>query len=53
MLILTRKEGEQIKVGDDITITVKRLGNGKVRIGIDAPRGMKIVRKELLEQDTE
>ena len=48
MLVLSRKVGERIVVGDKITITVVRLGKGSVRIGIEAPDDMAIVREELL-----
>ncbi|HEY4312484.1 MAG TPA: carbon storage regulator [Pirellulales bacterium] len=48
MLVLSRKVGERIVVGDNITITVVRMGQGNVRIGIDAPDHMPIVREELL-----
>jgi carbon storage regulator len=48
MLVLYRKVGERIVVGDKITITVVRMGQGNVRIGIDAPGDMAIVREELL-----
>jgi carbon storage regulator len=44
MLVLTRKEDEVIKIGDDITIHVKRISGNRVRIGIVAPKDMKIVR---------
>ena len=51
MLVLSRKVGERIVVGDKITITVVRLGQGSVRIGIEAPDSMAIVREELLRGD--
>ena len=44
MLVLSRQLGEQIRIGDDIVITVVRLGNGAVRLGIDAPKHVKILR---------
>lgn len=47
MLVLTRKVGEQIRIGDNVTITVVRIDEWKVRIGIDAPQEVKIVRAEL------
>ncbi len=49
MLVLSRKVGERIVVGDKVTITVVRMGQGSVRIGIDAPGDMAIVREELLD----
>ncbi|MER2134825.1 MAG: carbon storage regulator CsrA [Arthrobacter sp.] len=48
MLVLTRKSGEQILIGDDIVITVLDSRGDGVRIGIDAPRGVKIQRSEVL-----
>ena len=48
MLVLSRKVGERIVVGDKVTITIVRMGQGSVRIGIDAPGDMAIVREELL-----
>ncbi|MFK4484181.1 carbon storage regulator CsrA [Curtobacterium sp. AB7] len=48
MLVLTRKVGERILVGDDIVITVLDARGDGVRIGIDAPRGVKIQREEVV-----
>lgn len=47
MLILTRRIGESIKIGDDITIQITRIQGGRVRIGIEAPKDVKIMRNEL------
>ena len=49
MLVLTRKETQRIRIGDEITLTVVRIDGNKVRIGIEAPRGIAIQRSELLE----
>ncbi|MET1042598.1 MAG: carbon storage regulator CsrA [Microbacteriaceae bacterium] len=49
MLVLTRKAGEQILIGDDIVITVFESRGDGVRIGIDAPRGVKIQRNEIVQ----
>ncbi|MCB5283796.1 carbon storage regulator [Arthrobacter sp. AL08] len=49
MLVLTRKPGEQIMIGDGIVITVLEGRGDGVRIGIDAPRGISIQRKEVVE----
>ena len=48
MLVLTRKTGEKIVIGDDITITILDVRGDGIRIGIDAPRGIKIQREEVL-----
>jgi len=53
MLVLSRKAGEQIFVGDNIVITIVRLSPNNVRIGITAPRDMQILRSELADTDTE
>ena len=47
MLVLSRKIGERILVGDNVRITVVRLTNGGVRLGIEAPDGVTVVREEL------
>ncbi len=47
MLVLSRKTSERILIGDDITITIVRIGPNSVRIGIEAPKDMNIVREEL------
>ncbi|HVA48324.1 MAG TPA: carbon storage regulator [Pirellulales bacterium] len=47
MLVVTRKVNQSIQVGDDITITVVRVGQGTVRIGIEAPPHLSILRREL------
>jgi len=53
VLVLTRKVGERILVGDDIVITVLDSRGDGVRIGIDAPRGVKIQREEVVRAVTE
>ena len=53
MLVLTRKENEQIRIGDDIVLTVVRTAGDRVRIGIDAPVNVQILRSELTTQKTE
>lgn len=47
MLVLTRKTDEQILIGNDIKITLIRVRGNSVRIGIDAPREVRVVRGEL------
>ena len=50
MLVVTRKIGERILIGDKVVVTVVKIGNGGVRIGVEAPPEMAIVREELAEQ---
>ena len=47
MLVLSRKAGERIWIGEDISVTVVRIGGGGVRIGIEAPKELPVVREEL------
>ena len=48
MLVLSRRMGEQISIGDNIIVTVVRISPIDVRIGIEAPKEMSIARHELL-----
>ncbi|EKQ51142.1 MULTISPECIES: carbon storage regulator CsrA [unclassified Clostridium] len=50
MLIITRKKGESLMIGDDIEITISKIDDGSVKIGIEAPKSVNILRKELYEQ---
>lgn len=50
MLVVSRKVGERILIGDKIAVTVVKVGNGGVRIGIDAPTEMPVMREELAIQ---
>ncbi len=50
MLVLSRKIGERILIGDKITVTVVKVGHGGVRIGIEAPPELAVVREELAEE---
>ncbi|MDT0261550.1 carbon storage regulator CsrA [Jatrophihabitans lederbergiae] len=50
MLILTRRVGESIVVGDDIVLTVFEVRGDAVRIGIQAPRSVQVNRKEIWEE---
>ena len=47
MLILSRKEGERIVIGDNITLIVSKVSGNRVTIGIEAPKDVKVVRGEL------
>lgn len=50
MLVLSRKKGQSIKIGDDIEITIVALANDQVKIGIQAPKNVEILRQELFEE---
>jgi carbon storage regulator len=50
MLVLTRKPGEQIVIGEGIRVTVVSLGPGRVKIGIEAPPNVRIDRQEIHEK---
>ena len=49
MLVLTRKVGEKINIGDDVVVSIVEIGRGKVRIGVEAPRQVSILRQEVYE----
>ena len=49
MLVLTRKAGEKIIIADNITVEVLEIQGNRVRIGIQAPQGVTILRQELLD----
>jgi carbon storage regulator len=48
MLVLSRKLGEKICIGENICITVVDIDRGKIRLGIEAPRNVPVFRQELL-----
>lgn len=50
MLVLTRRSDEAVKLGDDITITVVEIKGNQVRLGIEAPAGIRIYRNEIYEK---
>ena len=51
MLVLTRFAGERIKIGDDVELTVVAIRGDKVKLGFEAPRGVEIMRTELLAEE--
>lgn len=50
MLVLKRKAGENLLIGDNIEIKIVEIDDGKVKIGIDAPKEITILRKEVLDE---
>lgn len=53
MLVLSRRQGEEIVIGNNIRITVTKLNGGRVSIGIDAPPHVQIVRGEIIAEAQE
>jgi carbon storage regulator len=47
VLVLSRKVGQRILIGDKITVTVVKVGHGGVRLGVEAPAELAVVREEL------
>ncbi|MBC6413987.1 MAG: carbon storage regulator CsrA [Chromatiales bacterium] len=50
MLILTRRVGETLKVGDDVSVTVLAVRGNQIRIGINAPKGIGVYREEIYDK---
>jgi carbon storage regulator len=53
MLVLTRRPGESITIGDDIVVTVVAVSGGQVRVGISAPRSVQVLREEIYKATQE
>ena len=51
MLVLSRKAGEKIRIANDITVVVLDVKGNRIRLGVEAPLDVSIVRQELLEAD--
>lgn len=51
MLVLSRKQKQQIRIGDDITVTILKIKGQGVRLGVEAPRGVRVLRGELKRFD--
>ena len=49
MLVISRKKSESFFIGNDVEVVVTDIGSDRVKIGIRAPKGVPVVRKELLE----
>lgn len=47
MLVLSRKTNERISIGDDVAVTILRVGRGRVQIGIEAPPHVRVERRTL------
>ena len=50
MLILTRTEGEKLRIGDDITVVILGVRGNQVRLGVDAPREIPVHREEIYQR---
>ena len=53
MLVISRKKGESLLIGEDIEITIVKIENGTVKIAINAPREISILRTELYKEVTD
>ena len=49
MLVLTRKRDEVIQIGDNVVIKILKTGKGAIKIGVDAPEHIRVIRGELIE----
>ena len=53
MLVLSRRPGEQLRIGDDIIVELLEISGAQVRLGITAPREVAVLRDELLEEPSD
>lgn len=53
MLVLSRREGESVVIGNDIVVTVLEVRGGQIRLGVDAPRSLQVHREEVFRQVSE
>ena len=53
MLVLSRKVNQSVRIGSDITVTVTKIKGGTVRVGIEAPKDVKITRPEVERDNAE
>lgn len=53
MLVIGRKKGESLLIGEDIELTIVKIENGSVKIAINAPKEVSILRKELYKEVTD
>ena len=51
MLVLSRKKGEAIQIADNVRISIVEIRGGRVRLSIEAPRSVRVVRSELVDGD--
>jgi carbon storage regulator len=51
MLVLTRKVGEKIHIGDDIVVTLLEIKGNRIRLGVEAPLSVPVLRSELMDKD--
>ena len=51
MLVISRRPGESFLVGDNLTITILEVSGDRVKVGIDAPKSVRIIRSEVLETE--
>lgn len=53
MLVLSRREGESVVIGNDIVVTVLEVRGGQIRLGVEAPRSLQVHREEIFREVSE